>query len=242
MKLVYVLDDCQEQHLIIESILKKIGCTIVSFTTVNDFVSALKSSAPDLCLIDNDLGNQQKIEGALISQVIKKSARYKCKVAIISGYRSLDFMKECYKSAIDDYFTKPIDKPLFLEKVSYLLGLKEAVRPLPIRAANNDTQLILSHELKLLKISEEEIEVLSSLSVVQGTEIVMSQKSILEKIIEKYQTTFKVARCTSSKNKLDYHLFLKPIVDHTKEVDFARDVRRLIMELKYKYEKSQQPT
>jgi DNA-binding response OmpR family regulator len=241
MKIVYVLDDSEDQHMLISKVLKKLDCIVKCFTRVEDFIAQVKQSPPDLCLIDNDLGNSNKKEGALISQTIKKSKKYNCKVAIISAYRSLDFMKECYDQSIDDYFTKPLDLTLFVEKASNLLGLSASIRQLPIRKASLGTSLYYSHELILSKITEDDIQLFSSSFILPGTELKILENSIFASLYESYKMVFRVKSCAKSKaGPYPFLLCIESFVDHTREVDFSRDMRKLIMELKYKYELNKQ--
>jgi len=102
--LVTILDDEPEIRLMLADALNEAGFRTKSFARATEFEAALKSTAPDVCLVD--LGLPDKDGLALVHRLALESG---AAIIIISGRAQVQDRVTGLELGADDYIIKPFD-------------------------------------------------------------------------------------------------------------------------------------
>ncbi len=102
--LVTILDDEPEIRLMLADALREAGFRTRSFARATEFEAALKSTAPDVCLVD--LGLPDKDGLALVHRLALESG---AAIIIISGRAQVQDRVTGLELGADDYIIKPFD-------------------------------------------------------------------------------------------------------------------------------------
>ena len=102
--LVTILDDEPEIRLILADALQEAGFRTASFARATEFEASLKTSSPDVCLVD--LGLPDKDGLALVHRLALESG---AAIIIISGRAQVQDRVTGLELGADDYIIKPFD-------------------------------------------------------------------------------------------------------------------------------------
>lgn len=116
IKKILIVDDEQSILLSLSYALKTEGVEIITCSQIEQAEEALETTHFDLVLADIRMSGINGIEGLELLTYIKQ--RHKTDVIIMTGYSDDDTEAEAYKRGASFYFTKPIDIPTLLDKIS----------------------------------------------------------------------------------------------------------------------------
>lgn len=150
-----VLDDDPDFLAVIEVLLKKLGIQCHSTQTPEDFISKMKESRPDFCLID------LRIKGLTLGYTLVKAIRgafgNEIPLFIVSADSDTQAIAHAIEIGATDYFTKPIDRELFATKISRYVTSPElsenTLSYFSIPQGGSPAELY-SNEFKVLSIDE----------------------------------------------------------------------------------------
>jgi len=117
VKTIMIVDDEPDNISTVKTILEKEGYAIVTAVNADDCLEKLKTSKPDLILMDI------MMPGTPVKEVIPKIDK-KIKIAYLSVVRTSEAEKEDLMESknIVDYIQKPFDIKELAEKVKKIVG------------------------------------------------------------------------------------------------------------------------
>ncbi|MDF1808849.1 MAG: response regulator [Phycisphaerales bacterium] len=160
------LDDDQDFREFLEGILKDDGHEIHVVGTPQELFRSVEQSSPDVILLDIKMGVHS---GEEVLSVIRQRWPKQC-VIVVTGYPSLDSMRETFKQDVFDYIAKPFhieDLRRVLYQATDTLGLGQ--RPM------DRLRSILGRQIRLARTERgwtlRELSEVSSVSVSQLSSI-----------------------------------------------------------------------
>lgn len=100
---IVALDDDEDFRQYIRSVLETDGHAVRTCATPDEFFQACEQHLPDLVLLDIKMGRYSGEE--VLAEVRKRWSRL-C-VIVVTGYPSLDSMRQTFKQDVFDYLAKP---------------------------------------------------------------------------------------------------------------------------------------
>ncbi len=116
IKKILIVDDEQSILLSLSYVLKTDGVEIITCNEIEQAEEALETTRFDLVLADIRMSGVNGIEGLELLTYIKQ--RYDTDVIIMTGYGDDEAEAEAYRRGACHYFTKPVDIPVLLERIS----------------------------------------------------------------------------------------------------------------------------
>ncbi len=163
---VLALDDDQDFREYIEGVLQADGHAIRTVSTPESLYSAAELDQPDLILLDIKMGVHS---GEKVLREIKARWPKQC-VVVVTGYPSLDSMRETFKQDVFDYIAKPFhtdDLRRVLAQATQTFGLGQ--RPM------DRLRSVLGRQIRLARTERgwtlRELSEVSSVSVSQLSSI-----------------------------------------------------------------------
>lgn len=214
--LVLTIDDDELINQIIGLRLKELGHAHKCFTNPQDFLVAVKTLQPDLCIVDLNLGKEGV--GFLMIQAIRTSLEYHVPIIVISADSELESISYAMEVGADDYIIKPPKKDLFNNTIhKYLkphahVDDSETPRVVPqdFRASS------LTANLKITHVGEEGFYLLSPVLVVSGVVVTLRGENIKD-ILGVEAVTVSIAKNWLDRESGEFGLFAE-FIDSSKEV------------------------
>ncbi|MDX2147250.1 MAG: response regulator [Planctomycetota bacterium] len=163
-----LLDDDEDFLQYLKSVLEAAGHEVRASSTPEAFFEACEARLPELVLLDMKMGTAS---GEDVLREIRKRWSKLC-VIVVTGYPSLDSMRETFKQDVFDYLSKPFSIPELhrsLAQAAATLGLGQ--RPL------DRLRTELGRQVKLARI--EKAWTLKELS--EASHVSVSQLSSIER-------------------------------------------------------------
>jgi DNA-binding NtrC family response regulator len=122
---IVALDDDADFREYIRSVLEGEGHEVRTVATPAEFYSACEESLPDIALLDMKMGRES---GEAVLEELRKRWPRLC-VIVVTGYPSLDSMRQTFKRDVFDYLAKPFSleelrRTLAQAAAAYGLGLR----------------------------------------------------------------------------------------------------------------------
>ncbi|MBL4698578.1 MAG: response regulator [Phycisphaerales bacterium] len=163
---IVALDDDQDFREYIEGVLVSEGHTVRTVSTPQELYSACEAINPDIILLDVKMGVHS---GEEVLKEIKAHHPKQC-VIMLTGYPSLDSMRETFKQDVFDYIAKPFgidDLRRVFTQATETLGLGQ--RPM------DRLRAVLGRQIRLARTQRgwtlRELSEVSSVSVSQLSSI-----------------------------------------------------------------------
>ena len=125
-KLVYVVDDDEEQLMVMRLLLGQEGYGVVTESNADRVMAGVKSLMPDIILLDVMLPSQLGLDGFQLCQQIKQTPELAhIKVLMVSAIaRGVGQQREKLRAQLgaDDFFMKPYDLNDLLARVRELVS------------------------------------------------------------------------------------------------------------------------
>jgi DNA-binding NtrC family response regulator len=165
---IVALDDDQDFREFIRTLLESEGHEVRTVATPDSFYAACESHLPDVVLLDIKMGRHS---GEQVLEEIRRRWPKLC-VIVVTGYPSLEGMRQTFKQDVFDYLAKPFS----IDELR--ATLRQAVRTLGLGARPEDR---LRHELgrQIRMARTEKGWTLKDLS--EASEISVSQLSSIER-------------------------------------------------------------
>jgi FixJ family two-component response regulator len=103
---VAVLDDDADFREYIGGVLSSRGHTAEAFGEAGDLIAACEAELPDIVLLDMNMG---RTDGADVLATLREHWPRLC-VVVVTGYPSMDTMRETFKRDAFDYLAKPFSE------------------------------------------------------------------------------------------------------------------------------------
>lgn len=100
---ILVLDDDEDFRQYIRTVLEAEGHDVRTTATPDEFYTAVEAAMPDLVLLDIKMGRHG---GEEVLAEIRRRWQRLC-VVVVTGYPSLDSMRQTFKQDVFDYLAKP---------------------------------------------------------------------------------------------------------------------------------------
>lgn len=203
-KLIYHLDDDIEIHPPLAAICsKQLKLTYKAFTKIEDFLLAIKTKTPDLCIVDLNLAESLGAGFAVI-QAIRKKFGGTMPIMVISRRSSAKDVSIALEVGASDFLPKPIDFSLFTEKMIYLLEgaeqnafpFRKIVKPIPGK---------LEFHLQPILIDEVYIHLKSKFYVLRSTSLTLKHP-LIKKIFDQDKVELEVHDCRPMEDGEAYSL------------------------------------
>lgn len=125
-KLVYIVEDDEEQLTLLRLMLSKEGFAVVTETIADRVLDAVRHLQPDLVLLDVMLPSQRGLDGFQLCTELRRdprlsSTRIVILSAIASGVGDRG-EKLCHQVGADDYFVKPYEPQRLVQRIHELLS------------------------------------------------------------------------------------------------------------------------
>ncbi|MBX3357051.1 MAG: response regulator [Phycisphaeraceae bacterium] len=111
---IVALDDDADFRQYIRAVLEPSGHDVRTAATPDEFFSACEAHLPDVVLLDIKMGRHN---GEAVLQEIRRRWPRQC-VVVVTGYPSLDSMRQTFKQDAFDYLAKPFS----LQELNKTLG------------------------------------------------------------------------------------------------------------------------
>lgn len=103
---IVLLDDDDDFREYMTTVLESDGHTLRAVATPDEFYDAVEASLPDLVLLDMKMG---RFRGEDVLTTIRERWPRLC-VIVVTGYPSMDSMRETFKMDVLDYLAKPFSQ------------------------------------------------------------------------------------------------------------------------------------
>ncbi len=155
---ILIVDDVEMNRLILEEIIKSMGCSPVLAEDGNEALELAGKIGPQLILTDISMPG---MDGYKLCRLLKANARTKdIPIVFISAYDDPNDIVEGFKLGGEDYITKPFIPEIVQARVGVHLKLHQAKRDL--MEMNRRLQVSVSEQLK--QIEQEKKNILYALA------------------------------------------------------------------------------
>lgn len=214
--LVLTVDDDELINQVLGLRLKELGYAHKCYTNPQDFLVAVKTLEPDLCIVDLNLGKEGV--GFLMIQAIRTSLDYHVPIIVVSGDSELESISYAMEVGADDYIIKPPKKDIFNNTVHKYLKPHvhevdvEASRAVPqdFRASSVTTGIRITH------VGEEGFYLLSPMLVVSGVVVTLRGENI-QNILGVEAITVSISKNWLDRESGEFGLFAE-FIDSSKEI------------------------
>jgi DNA-binding response OmpR family regulator len=121
---ILILDDDENFRRTLAFILKRAGYLVTTADHPKDAVETLLSGTFDLAVIDIKMPDMDGL--SLLSEIRKTHPRLP--VLILTGFAGVDSAVEALRLNARDYFIKPIEPAVFLERIQKILDEEESLK------------------------------------------------------------------------------------------------------------------
>lgn len=121
---ILILDDDENFRRTLAFILKRAGYLVTTAEHPKDAVETLMSGAFDLAVLDIKMPDMDGL--SLLAEIRKTHPRLP--VLILTGFAGVDSAVEALRLNARDYFIKPIEPAVFLERIQKILDEEEALK------------------------------------------------------------------------------------------------------------------
>lgn len=165
-KKVLFVDDSPMDRMILSQVLEELGLEAIDTKNPADFLGALKSEEPDICLID--LNIKQPNDGQVLVRAIRNIIGKHLPIILISATEKSELIKESLCVGANDFICKPIDKSLLSSKLSNYLNtqkIKSSILPLFKVPDVENRKCIIQFKTFIERIDESGIQFVSNHAV-----------------------------------------------------------------------------
>ncbi|MGD9977383.1 MAG: PleD family two-component system response regulator [Bacteroidales bacterium] len=119
---ILIIDDSTTNQVLLEALLQEEGFATQSASSVDEAYSIIQKSKPSLILLDLLMPH---VSGTECLKHLKSNAgTVNIPVVVVSAVISPEYRNNIMQLGANDYFTKPIDIPVFIRKVKGMLDTK----------------------------------------------------------------------------------------------------------------------
>ena len=123
--LIYVIDDCGLQKLLLEKTLNQQGFKVCAFTNGFDLIEALDEECPDLIISDIDMPHIDGME--LIREVKNRQVCNSVPFWFLSSFDISEIKEKVRSLGAEKFVTKPFDGEQLIEDIRSRLGIVEEI-------------------------------------------------------------------------------------------------------------------
>ncbi|MDE7432481.1 MAG: response regulator, partial [Lachnospiraceae bacterium] len=150
---ILIIDDVEENRLILEEIIKSMGCNPVLADSGETALDMIKESLPQLILTDISMPG---IDGYELCKRLKNNDRTRgIPIVFISAFDNPEDILEGFRLGGEDYITKPFISEVVQARVGVHLRLYEAKREL--METNRLLQASVNEQLKQMEMEKKNI-------------------------------------------------------------------------------------
>ncbi len=214
--LVLTVDDDELINQILGLRLKELGYAHKSYTNPQDFLVAVKTLEPDLCIVDLNLG--QDGVGFLMIQAIRTSLDYHVPIIVISVDSELESISYAMEVGADDYIIKPPKKDVFNNTVHKYLKVDEHLPDVetPKLVPQDFRPSSVTSSIRITHVGEEGFYLLSPMLIVTG--VVVTLRGInVQDILGVEAVTVSIAKNWLDRESGEFGLFAE-FIDSSREV------------------------
>lgn len=156
---ILALDDDEEHCELLKRKLSKYERHDVHFsTTLEDFFLKIEKLNPAVFIIDLNLGSD-RYSGLQISKFVRKTLGSEVLVFMLSRSNLAHVVKESFDSGVNDYFYKPLDISVLVDKISHHFNDYGEEYRFPFYSIPSPKgQCLISEEIRVAKVSLDFIE------------------------------------------------------------------------------------
>lgn len=114
-KWVLLIDDDAEFGKILEIYLKKLGVSLVSTVSLEQFAATVKKSLPAVCMVDLNLNGV--MAGFALVKALRKKFGWDLPIWVVSADNDPNAVAHAIECGATDYILKPIDRAVFNTKL-----------------------------------------------------------------------------------------------------------------------------
>ena len=120
---ILVIDDSTTNQVLMEALLQEEGFITESASSASEAYAIIQKRKPKLILLDLLMPQISGIE--CLKQIKSSKETADIPVVIITAVLSPEYKEACYKLGAIDYYTKPIDIPVFVRRIEEIIGLSK---------------------------------------------------------------------------------------------------------------------
>jgi DNA-binding NtrC family response regulator len=117
---IMVLDDVRDATILIGKILSKEGHTVHEFNIEEEAIAHAEAHKIDLAILDIKLKTMNGVE--VLARL--KEVQPEMKAIMLTGYPTIETVRESMSLGVDEYCVKPIDRDKLASKVKNVLKSK----------------------------------------------------------------------------------------------------------------------
>ena len=118
---VLIVDDNRENRALLKKLVLKEGCSVSELADGSEVLAKCEAGECDIVLLDIMMPGIDGIE--VCKTLRRKFSRLELPIVLVSALKSeMDVLKGMQAGA-NDYITKPIDIPLFMDKLRALISM-----------------------------------------------------------------------------------------------------------------------
>lgn len=120
-KKILIIDDEETNIVLIQAVLKKIGCESIVARDGEEGLALAKSELPDLVVLDVMM---PKLNGFKVCGLLRTDKRFgKTPIVILSSRAGADDKELSQEAGADVYMLKPVDQEKLVVEIKRLLGV-----------------------------------------------------------------------------------------------------------------------
>ncbi|MGE0078073.1 MAG: PleD family two-component system response regulator [Bacteroidales bacterium] len=119
---ILIIDDSTTNQVLMEALLQEEGFLTQSVSNAPDAYSVIHRKRPKLILLDLLMPQVSGVE--CLKQLKSSKETADIPVIIVSAVLSPEYKEACAQFGANDYYTKPIDIPVFIRRIEEILGFK----------------------------------------------------------------------------------------------------------------------
>ena len=152
--LLYLVDDDIEFCKLMAASFDNLGVEFIYFSTISDFISALKERIPAASLVDVNFGSENL--GFQLIQQIKQQVSGTHPIFAVSGKKDVHSIGYALQLGADDYISKPVDVHFLVAKLAQYFNTEEMQAwyhpDVELAVGNNEATFVLN--AKILGVDE----------------------------------------------------------------------------------------
>lgn len=119
---ILIIDDSTTNQVLMEALLQEEGFAVQSASNAAEAYSMILRRRPRLILLDLLMPQVSGIE--CLKQFKSNKSTSDIPVIVVSAVNSAEYKEACSKLGAEDYYTKPIEIPKFIQRVASMLSNK----------------------------------------------------------------------------------------------------------------------
>jgi CheY-like chemotaxis protein len=176
--LALTIDDDPDFNRIMQHIMRRLGVDVHTTTKAEDFLSALRTMRPSICMVDLNLGDMDA--GFTIIKAVRSVLGPELPLLVVSLNSDSQSIAHALEIGANDFITKPIDQDMLVTKLRRFIELDTNIEGLgeQVVVPPDYERAYLSLMVEITEVDELGVKFVSNHLVSKGTPLYLEHPFI----------------------------------------------------------------